>query len=79
MPTYHVHYFGLLADRRGRPDESLVHPACTAEELFRHLFPSDESNPPKGIRAAVNDAFVSWDRPLADGDRIAFMPPMSGG
>jgi molybdopterin synthase sulfur carrier subunit len=31
------------------------------------------------IRIAVNDEIVPGDRPLADGDEIAFLPPMSGG
>jgi molybdopterin synthase catalytic subunit len=30
-------------------------------------------------RAAVNRTYVSWDHPLADGDEVAFIPPVSGG
>ena len=31
------------------------------------------------IRAARNGRYVGWDEPLADGDVVAFMPPVSGG
>jgi len=31
------------------------------------------------VRAARNGAYVGWDEPLADGDVVAFMPPVSGG
>ncbi|MFM2242181.1 MAG: hypothetical protein RLZ97_1036 [Verrucomicrobiota bacterium] len=79
MNTYHVHYFGLLADRRGSREETLQHPPCTALELFHHVFSASGEASSAGNRAAVNDAFVPWDHVLADGDRIAFMPPMSGG
>jgi MoaE-MoaD fusion protein len=30
-------------------------------------------------RAAVNRTYVAWDHPLADGDEVAFIPPVSGG
>jgi molybdopterin converting factor small subunit len=28
---------------------------------------------------AVNEAYVPVDTPVADGDRVAFIPPVSGG
>ena len=33
----------------------------------------------RAISCAVNAAYVKLDRPLADGDEIVFMPPVSGG
>lgn len=34
---------------------------------------------PEGIRVAINQAFAAPDTPLADGDELAFLPPISGG
>jgi len=34
---------------------------------------------PPGIRVAINQQFAPADRPLADGDELAFLPPISGG
>jgi molybdopterin converting factor subunit 1 len=31
------------------------------------------------IRVALNQEFVDWDAPVADGDEVAFIPPVSGG
>ena len=31
------------------------------------------------VRIAVNDSIILGDRPLGEGDEIAFLPPMSGG
>ncbi len=31
------------------------------------------------VRAARNGAYASWETPLADGDQVAFLPPVSGG
>jgi molybdopterin synthase catalytic subunit/molybdopterin converting factor small subunit len=31
------------------------------------------------VRAARNGELTSWDEPLADGDEVAFLPPVSGG
>ncbi len=80
MNTYHIHYFGLLADRRGLAEEERSSPAQTPAELYDAInaaHPLGMSRP--DFRAAVNDEFVIWEHPLKDGDRVAFLPPMSGG
>jgi molybdopterin synthase catalytic subunit len=32
-----------------------------------------------GLRVAVNQAYASWDSPVAAGDVVAFIPPVAGG
>lgn len=80
MNRYHLHYYGLLADRRGLSQESIQHPADTPAALYQdlcatHSLPLSSSD----LRAAVNDELVTWQHTLRDGDRISFLPPMSGG
>jgi molybdopterin synthase sulfur carrier subunit len=80
MNTYHVSYFGVLSERRGLGEENVSHSSKTPAALYawldaRHRLGLAVSD----LRAAVNDEFASWDHPLKDGDRIAFLPPMSGG
>ena len=41
-------------------------------------YPAIEPHRPY-VRAARNGAYAPWDEPLADGDVIAFLPPVSGG
>lgn len=78
--TYHVSYFGLLAERRGLSDETLESHASTPRGLYQEIDSRDHLGlTVSDMRAAVNDEFVSWDHPLAIGDRVAFLPPMSGG
>lgn len=33
----------------------------------------------QGLRAARNQEFCAWTEPLAEGDEVAFIPPVSGG
>jgi molybdopterin synthase sulfur carrier subunit len=40
--------------------------------------PADEALP-EGVRVAINQQFAGADTPLADGDELAFLPPISGG
>ena len=80
MNTYHIHYFGMLAERRGLADETTSAEAATAAGIFailaaKHALGIDRA----AVRVAVNDELVSWNHPLNDGDRIALLPPMSGG
>ncbi len=78
--TVTVCYYGLLAGRRGLAEERVTRASETPARLYAEL----DREHALGLaihdfRVAVNDEFVSWDHPLAEGDRIAFLPPMSGG
>ncbi len=78
--TIKVCYFGLLADRRGLAEERVTTAARTPAALYAELdaaYHLGLATP--DFRAAVDDEFVPWDRPLAEGDMLALLPPMSGG
>lgn len=77
-----VQYFALLQDEAGMtqetitPDQGQPTPLSVYEQLAsRHGF----SLKPSALGYAVNDAFVTADHPLKDGDRLAFIPPVAGG
>ena len=40
---------------------------------------TDGDGLPAGIRVAINQQFAEAHTPLADGDELAFLPPISGG
>ncbi len=56
-------------------------PETTVAGVARALGESDPrlSDLLARTRAAVNAEFADPARPLADGDEVAFLPPMSGG
>lgn len=80
MKRVTVQYFAILREQRGAREETLATTAADAAALYeelraRHGF----SLPADRIRAAVNDAFVPANHPLAEGDRVVFIPPVAGG
>ncbi|MEO8614898.1 MAG: MoaD/ThiS family protein [Luteolibacter sp.] len=80
MKSYTVSYFGLLAERRGISEEQVTSTAGTPSELYQELDATHQLGLTVGnFRAAVNDEFAAWNHPLETGDRIALLPPMSGG
>ncbi len=78
--NFTVLYYGLLAERRGLTEESVSSSAATPSALYTELDAAYLLGlVTADFRAAVNDEFVPWEHPLAGGETIAFLPPMSGG
>jgi molybdopterin-guanine dinucleotide biosynthesis protein A len=75
-----VQYYAVLREQAGRREESLTTAARTPRELYAELrtrYPF--SLAPETLRVAVNTEFRDWSTPLADGDRVVFIPPVAGG
>ena len=73
-------YFASLADRAGRSGETRDTTAATPKDLYaevtrEHAFGFSSEH----VRVAINGALAGWDRTLADGDEVVFLPPVSGG
>lgn len=78
--TVTVQYFASLREQAGCDREQVGTDAPTAALLYaelcaRHGFPPQTAH----LRVAINDAFVPWESPLAEGDRVVFIPPVAGG
>jgi molybdopterin synthase sulfur carrier subunit len=80
MPELTVLYFAHLRDQRGLDSERITSTATTARDLYRELVQRHGLTlPERTLIVAVNEAMVRWDAPLADGDTVVFLPPVSGG
>lgn len=76
----HVQYFALLREQRGESSETVQTDAANAEELYESL--AQEHNLSlrrEQLRVAVNEEYAEWDRPIAEGDTVVFVPPVAGG
>ena len=73
-------YFASLADRAGLAEETVETNAVAPRDLYADIAKMHGfSFAPERLRVAVNGALASWDRALADGDEVVFLPPVSGG
>jgi molybdopterin converting factor subunit 1 len=80
MPRYSLSYYALFREQAGRQSEMLDSGARTAGELYDELAAKHGFRlPPSQVRVAVNSAFSDWDRALAEGDEVVFIPPVAGG
>ena len=77
-----VLYFASFREAAGRDEEPRSLPeGARVRDLWAEvalavpLFARFPSMPP----AAVNREYADGDRPLADGDEVAFLPPVAGG
>ncbi len=75
-----VSYFALYREVAGCDTETVRSEAQTPRQLF-----AERVRCHGGLErfeaslVAVNDAMVSWDCQLVDGDRVLFFPPVAGG
>ena len=78
----HVRLFARLREQAGTEIERLELPAGSTlagvYEALRRQHPALETDL-KAVRAALNQEFRDWSSEVADGDEVAFIPPVSGG
>ena len=75
-----VRYYSFLSTQRGIQTTEVETEAADVKALLddirtRNLFRLTATV----SKAAVNDVFVDFDAPLADGDSVTFIPPFAGG
>jgi molybdopterin synthase sulfur carrier subunit len=81
-----VLYFARLREAVGTGSEHIALPTAVRDvEGVRALLVARGGEweqalaPSKAVRAAVNQAMAHGDTPVADGDEVAFFPPVTGG
>jgi molybdopterin converting factor subunit 1 len=77
-----VRLFASLREAAGAGEVELELPAgATAEDAWQALVARHPPLAPRraSLSAAVNRRYVAFDAPLAAGDELVFIPPVSGG
>jgi len=77
-----VRLFARLREQAGKETATLELPTgstvADVYESLRREHPALEADR-KAVRAALNQEFKDWSAEVADGDEVAFIPPVSGG
>lgn len=75
-----VRYYAMLREQSGLTEERLETDSKTPADLYAELRKRYGFTLPENIvRAAVNLEFRPMDSPIAEGDSVAFIPPVAGG
>ncbi len=77
-------YFASLRERVGTSSEEIALPGPANVAHVMHWLAArggvwHEVTTLRNLRCAVNHELASADSPLADGDELAFFPPVTGG
>ena len=74
-----------LPETLGRPDEAVYLPACVATRSQLRDHPAARGGDwaalttMKNLKAAIHQGMAGPEAPLAEGDEVAFFPPVTGG
>jgi molybdopterin synthase sulfur carrier subunit len=84
MTTITVRYFASIREAAGTASEALDTEAGTIAELRAELLTrggalAEALAPGRAVRMALNQQLVHEHAGLAEGDEVAFFPPVTGG
>lgn len=71
-----VKFFAGLREQIGLEEIKTPTVPATVQEAWQQV--TDRPRP-ANVLAAVNHEYVAFDHTLADGDEVAFFPPVTGG
>jgi molybdopterin converting factor subunit 1 len=74
-----LRFFAALREQMGARGERNVKSGATVEALWRSLVAERPELAAVPVRFAVNETYVEPSHRLAEGDEVAFFPPVSGG
>ncbi|MGL4674963.1 MAG: MoaD/ThiS family protein [Wohlfahrtiimonas sp.] len=79
-----IQYFGVLKDRVGIAEETIAWESGNTETLLSELKARNETwadalAPERVFRVVINDEIQYEVAPIQKGDRIAILPPVTGG
>jgi molybdopterin synthase sulfur carrier subunit len=73
-----VRYFASLKELMGRSEEEIIFVnKVSVKDVLNQV--SENQNIPENILAAINMEYVEFETKVADGDEVAFFPPVTGG
>jgi sulfur-carrier protein len=79
VPRVQLRFFASLREQLGTGEERAVQSGTTAGSLWESLARAHPAIARTRVRIAVNERYVEPHHVLADGDEVAFFPPVSGG
>ncbi len=78
--TVTVLYFAAIRDQTGKDAEQRRTSAPDAAALYAEVAREYGLQLPQSrLRAAINHCFCPWSQSVAEGDTVAFIPPVAGG
>lgn len=73
-----VKYFASLREQMGRAEDGVSHePGLTVAALWQRVAPG--RGLPDNVLVAINHEYARVEQQVADGDEVAFFPPVTGG